>query len=208
MWIGGLASFTILVLVISAYVFSSGYVHQYPAENVGPSNFACDTSIRNSKYTTGLQALSVPISGEAKPVFDLLNKQQFILHIDLLNTVASCTKFTAWQILGSSTKSLSLLSCADSNGILAAQVSLPYQGVSIQFILSGIQLVGALGVRLKGEEYENGSSALKRLDFRRTFYVPSDRTLAQTANIYIQLTKVNHYSDSKSYLNTFLFNRQ
>jgi hypothetical protein len=188
--VGGLASFAIIVLVICAYAFSSGYVAQYPAEKVGPSKFACDTSIRNAKYETGLQSLSLSVPEEEKPIFDLLDQQQFTLQLDLLSTVASCRTFTAWQILGASTKSLPLVSCFDSDGILSANISLPYQGVTIQFILLDIQVVGAVRVGLEGQERENGAYALGKLDFRQTFYVDSDRTLGQAATVNLQLTKV------------------
>ena len=79
--------------------------------------------------------------------------------------------FTAWQTLGSSTKRLPISSYSDSDGILSTNVSLPYQGVTIQFILVDIQVVGAILLGREGEKRENGSYALKKLDFRRTFYV-------------------------------------
>ena len=192
---GGLASFAIVTLVIFAYAFSSGYVRQYPAEQVTPSTFACDTSLRNAKYEAGLKSLAVPISEEEQPMFDLLDQQQFTLFLDLVNTVASCRTLSAWQVLGSSTRSLPFLSCSDSDGILSVNVSLPYQGVTIQFILVDIQVVGAVRVGLQGDERENGSYALKKLDFRRTFYVEWHQTLAQVATINLQLSKVRLVED-------------
>jgi hypothetical protein len=189
--VGGLASFAIMVLVICAYSFSSAYLRQYPAEQVGPSTFACDTSLRNAKYDTGLQSLSVPVSEEEQPIFDLLDQQKFILYVDLLNTVASCSILTVSQISGSSTINLPLLSCNDSGGILSTSVSLPYQDVTIEFLLYDIELVGAVRIGLEGEQGGNGSNILKKLDFRRTFYAESDGTLAQESTINLQLTKVN-----------------
>ena len=93
MWIGGLLSIAAVVLFIFAYTFSAAFYKEYPNENTAPSTFTCGETIRNVKYESGLQSLSIPRSNEEQPIFDLLNKQHFILRLDLLNTIASCQKF-------------------------------------------------------------------------------------------------------------------
>ncbi|CAF1587354.1 unnamed protein product [Didymodactylos carnosus] len=80
LWVGGLASFAIVVLVSFAYSFSNSYLNQYPIENVGNSNFACDRSIRNAKFDTSLQSLGIPATENEQTMFDLLNEQTFKCH--------------------------------------------------------------------------------------------------------------------------------
>ncbi|CAF5147019.1 unnamed protein product, partial [Rotaria sp. Silwood1] len=50
LWIGGLASIAIVLIIAMAYAFAMSYLNQYPSEKVGPSTFAYDTTIRNTKF--------------------------------------------------------------------------------------------------------------------------------------------------------------
>jgi hypothetical protein len=112
--VGGLVSVAIIALVSFAFAFSAGYSMQYPSEKVGPSSFACDTDIRNAKFDTSLLSLSIPPSEEEQVMFDLLDEQQFHLHIDLLDTLFACSSLSVNQVLGSgrtSATSLSMTSC-------------------------------------------------------------------------------------------------
>jgi hypothetical protein len=193
MWVGGLISFAIVILLIFAYAFSADFYREYPSENTGPSTFACGEKIRNVKYESGLQSLSIPVSKEEQPIFDLLNKQPFIFRLDLLNTIASCKSLSVQQTLGSSTTKL-ISNCTDSIGILSAAVELPYQKVIIKWILNDIVLIGAVRIRLLAHERENEFYRLKELDFSQTFYDNSNRTMAQTATINLELTKVSSFS--------------
>ena len=104
--------------------------------------------------------------------------------------VASCRIPMAWQMVGSSTRSLLLLSCSNSGGNLSTSVRLPYQGVTIQCILVDVQVVGAVRMDLQDDEYEKASYVLRKLDFRRTFDVELDRIFAQAATVNLQLSKV------------------
>ncbi|CAF1490762.1 unnamed protein product [Didymodactylos carnosus] len=56
LWIRGLISFGIIVLVSFAYWFSNYYLKQYPIEKSGDSTFACDTSMRNAKGRVSVSA--------------------------------------------------------------------------------------------------------------------------------------------------------
>ena len=189
MWIGGLISLAIMALLLFAYTFSITFYQQYPSENSAPSTFACDEIIRNVKYETGLQSLSITASKEEQPMFDLLNKQHFILRLDLLNTVASCESLYVQQILGSATSKL-IFTCTDSIGILTAAVELAYQKAIIKWILNDIALIGAVRISLSADGQEHELYQLKKLDFSQTFYDDSNRTLAQMATINLKLTKV------------------
>ncbi len=185
-----MVSFAIIVFLIFAYVFSAAFYREYPSEDTGPSTFACNEIIRNVKYESGLQSLTIPASKEEQPMLDLLNKQHFTLRLDLLNTIASCKSLSVQRILGSSTTKL-ISNCTNSIGILSAAVELSYQKVIIKWILNDIALVGAVRLSLSADEMENESYRLKELNFSQTFYDNSNRTLAQTTNINLELTKVN-----------------
>jgi hypothetical protein len=193
LWVGGLVSFAIIVLVSFAFAFSSGYLGQYPVETAGPSNFACDTTIRNSKFDTSLLSLAIPPSDNEQIMFNLLNSQTFSLHVDFLNTLAACACVSAAQILGGgiSTSSLSIDTCtSSSNGTLSLSLTLPYQGMTVQLVIADIQLIGAVRLGLSGDEVVGELQTLKGLNFRQTFSI-DDRTLAQNVNINLQLTKVS-----------------
>ena len=126
-------------------------------------------------------------------MFDLLDEQQFHLHIDLLDTLVACSSLSVNQVLGSgrtSATSLSMASCTnDPTAGLSTKIALPYQGVTVQLVIADIQLIGGVRIGLSGNGTEKKHCILRDLDFRQTFSV-SDRTLAQTANINLQLTKV------------------
>jgi hypothetical protein len=186
-------SIAIIVLVSFSFAFSSGYLNQYPAEKASPSSFACDTTIRNAKFDSSLLSLSIPPSNEEQTIFNLLNNQQFILHVDLLNTLTTCSSLSVNQVLagGTSTSALSLTSCTnDLNGTLSTMITLPYQGITVQIVIADIQLIGAMRIGLSGSGAQTERSTLKELDFRQTFNF-TDRTLAQTVNINLELTKVS-----------------
>ena len=175
-----------------AYAFAISYLNQYPSEKAGPSNFACDTTIRNAKFETTLQALAVPISDEEQPLFDLLDAQNFTLQLDLLNTVVSCMKFSISEITAIATIPLRLLSCSDVNGTLSAIVSLPQHDISLEATMDDIQIIGGVRVGLSGPGEENDLYTLQELNFLKPFYSQSGGTLAQTSSISVQLTKVSH----------------
>ena len=186
-------SVAIIALVSFAFAFSAGYLKQYPSENADPSSFACDTDIRNAKFDTSLLSLSIPPSEEEQVMFDLLNKQEFRLHVDLLNTLVTCTSLSVNQVLGGGrtlTSPLPITACTnDLNGSLTTTISLPYQGMTVQLVIADIQLIGGVRIGLSGDGTEVEHHILRELNFRQTFSI-NDRTLAQTATINLQLTKV------------------
>jgi len=190
LWVGGLVSFAIIVFLIFAYIFSSSFYREYPSDDISPSTFACNEIIRNVKYESGLQSLSIPASKEEQPMIDLLNKQNFTLHLDLLNTIASCKSLSVERILGSSTTKI-IPNCTNSIGILSAKIDLSYQKMIIKWIVNDIVLIGAVRFSLSADQMENESYRLKELNFIQTFYDQYNRTLSQSTTIHLELTKVN-----------------
>ncbi|CAF1185943.1 unnamed protein product [Rotaria sordida] len=79
MWVGGLATFCVIVLCVSCCVFSAKYYRSYPIETAGPSTYTCDTSIRNAQFSSSLQSLAVPVADNIQGMMDLLITVQFTL---------------------------------------------------------------------------------------------------------------------------------
>ncbi len=178
-------------MTVMAYTFAISYLNQYPSEEVGPSTFACDTTIRNAKFDSSLQALAVPISDEEQTIFNWLNDQNFTLQLEFINTAASCTTLSISEVVGSSTTSLNFSSCSNQNGILSTSVLLPQHAITIVSTIDDIQLVGGVRVGLSGPSQQSGSNTLKELNFIQSFYSLSARTFAQEATINMALTKVS-----------------
>ena len=174
-----------------AYVFALLYLNQYPSEKVGPSTFACDTTIRNAKFHSSLQALAVPLSSEEQPMFDMLNKQNFTLHLEFINTAASCKTLSIVEVTDSAMVTLKLSSCSNLNGTLSATVLLTQHDVTIMAIVDTIELIGCVRIGLSSARQQNKLYTLKELDFREAFCSQSDQTLSQEATIYMTLTKAS-----------------
>ena len=188
LWVGGLASLCIIVLVCFAYSFSARFYNQYPIEKTSVSNFACDSSIRNVKFQTNLQLLSIPVTPEAQKMFDLLYNQTFSLNIDFINTLIGCD---AVSIQGSSGTVLSTLrwsNCTNENSILSLSIPLPSQQISVQVLLDDIKTIGALRIGLSGEELKEQNYDLKELNFYQSFF-KYGKILAQNLPINIYMTK-------------------
>jgi hypothetical protein len=97
---GGLATLAIIVLVSFSYWFSSSFIRRYPIEQVfEPATFACDPSLLNARFSTGLVLLSIPKSNDAQPIFDLLDKQIYNLTVELINTGFPCSSIITQQNL-------------------------------------------------------------------------------------------------------------
>ncbi|CAF4337965.1 unnamed protein product, partial [Adineta steineri] len=193
MWVGGLTTFSVLVLLIACYIFSAKYYNSYPIETAGPSTYACDTTIRNAQFTSGLQPLSIPVSDSAQAIVDLLNNQPVNLNVAFLNTAYNCTSdtITLTYLLGKIWMPITTsISCNSSNYILSYNVLLPYREITIQFNLPNIYTIGGLRIGLSAPgQIQSSTVTLQDLDFSQTFS-QSGRMLGQDANIVLSLTKV------------------
>ena len=174
-----------------AYRFSISYLNQYPAEKVGPSTFACDATLRNAKFQSNLQARTIPVSDLEKPMFDLLDAQNFIMTVDFLNTAFTCNRVSIVEVIASSTLPLMPSSCMNVNGTLSLSVSLPQHDVTVRFVLADIQLIGGVRIGLWGDGEEGEMYRLQELNFRQVFSSSSARTLALKAMVQLGITKVS-----------------
>jgi len=189
LWVGGLASFSVLVLVSFAGVFSKNYLKQYPIETSSDSSFACDLSIRNAKFQTNIQSLVIPLTDADQKMFHLLNNQEFLLNIDFVNTLITCDVVWIEALFGITWSTIRWLNCDNINYTLSLSIPLPYQHISVQIYLADTQTIGALRIGLYGQEHQNGSYSLKQLNFYQSFY-KNGLILARNLPVALSLTKV------------------
>ena len=198
MVIGGLFSFAIIVLVAFAYTFSNSYLHRYPIEQVKEdTNFACDPTLKNAQFSSGLMPIGIPPNDDEVPIFALLDNQLFTLRIDFINTAFNCTDAIVTQVTDIIIP-MTIFSCNDTKSTASLSVNLPSHDVSLQVQLIGSNTIGGLRIGLEGpgeqadSETQNAAYTLVDLRFAKTLSV-SRRLLTQQPSISLQLTKViNH----------------
>ena len=95
LWFGGLISFSMIVLIIYGYWFGALFITRYPIETSPDANFVCDTSLRNTKFSSALQLLATIKSDEETPMFDLLDQQKITLTATFIQTDYTCANVSA-----------------------------------------------------------------------------------------------------------------
>ncbi|UJR17271.1 hypothetical protein I4U23_004166 [Adineta vaga] len=195
MVIGGLFSFAILVLVIFAYAFSNSYFQRYPIENVYEDvYFACDESMTNAQFSSGLMPIGIPPDDLEEPMFTLLDTQPLTLYMDFINTVFNCTDISVSQIKDISLQ-MTLSSCNDSASTISLSLLLPSNDINLQIALAGSHTIGAFRLSFQGpatelvNTKEAASYTLQNLMFAQTLSLES-RLLTQQASCSLQLTKI------------------
>ncbi|UJR17656.1 hypothetical protein I4U23_004552 [Adineta vaga] len=194
LWIGGLASFALIVLLGFAFSFSNSYLKQYPIETSPSSTFACDTSLRNAKFQTSIQSLSTLRSEEEQPIFDMLEEQQFTLVIDFINTNYQCNSIHVTQTTHDNPKSVAF-DCSYARSVLTISVILDSHVVTINYAFEGVLSIGGLRVSLYGEEQivndatTHAQYFLRELNFSQPYFV-NNQTLASDPSIELSLTRI------------------
>jgi hypothetical protein len=188
-WVGGLASFSVVVLVSFAYAFSNEFLKQYPLEKSSPSNFACDPHMRNAKFRTNVQSLAIPITNSEQEIFNLLNSQVFTLNFDFINTIVNCDTISIQAQLGNIWSPIDWSDCNDTNSILTLSIQLPNQHISVRIVLEETNTIGALGIGLSGPGYERESNKLRDLHFYKSFW-KNGHILSQNLLVSLEITKV------------------
>ncbi|CAF3390178.1 unnamed protein product [Rotaria socialis] len=191
MWAGGLATLSIFVLVGFSYWFSVSFIRRYPIEEItGPATFACDHSLVNAQFTSGLELLATPKSEEAQPLFDLLDAQTFYLTVELINTGFPCNSITAQEnLVGSKYLSLAM-NCSQSIPDAITSVTLPFpgHGTTIQVNMTGPYWIGAVRLCIRGNSHTNSNIALLELDFCQ-FYTTPNEAIGRITSIPISFVK-------------------
>lgn len=185
-----MVSFSVIVLISFAYVFSTLFLQQYPIENAHDSSFACNTNLRNSKFSTQMQVLGIPLSDEVQLIFDMLDKQPYTLNVDFVNTQFRCQNVSIQQTVGSVITLITFQNCSEHEGILSVSVMLSFHAISIQIVLNGTLTVGGSRKSLSGPEAHDGECYIVReLSFMQSYAV-QNRTLSANPNIQLQLIRL------------------
>ncbi|CAF4697291.1 unnamed protein product, partial [Rotaria sp. Silwood2] len=189
MWVGGLATLAIIVLVSFSYWFSISFIRRYPVEDVNePATFACDQSLINAQFSSGLELLDIPKSEDAQPIFDLLDAQIFYLTVELINTGFLCNSITTQENL-SGTKYVSLTNnCTRliSEATTSVTLSMPRHETTVQINMTGPYWIGAIRLCIRGKGQTSINSTLKELDFCQ-FYSTSNEAIGRITYIPIVL---------------------
>ncbi|CAF1260851.1 unnamed protein product [Adineta steineri] len=194
LWIGGLASLALIVLVMFAYHFSGSYLNQYPIETAPPSTFACDQTIRNAKFQTNLQSLTTPRSEDEEPIFELLDQQQFILTIDFINTQQDCDDLTITQIVHSYSQVISS-NCTYNRSTVTISTTLQSHTVSLIYNFAKALSIGGFRISFYSEQIElnnkssNTNYFVQEFNFVQPFFV-FNQTMAYDPTIEYQLTRI------------------
>jgi hypothetical protein len=195
MVIGGLFSFSVIVLVFFAYSFSNSYLYRYAIDSVsGDAHLTCDTTLTNAQFSTGLMASGIPPSDDMAPIFTMLDDQPFTLYIDFINAVFNCTDISATQIKDINLP-MNILSCNDTSSTASIALVLPSHDINLQIQLAGINTIGGVRISLQGMNGEmendtlNGIYKLLDLEYSQSLSI-SSRILTQRPSCTIQITRV------------------
>lgn len=191
LWIGGLLSFSVLVMVIFAYAFSGTFIHLYPIETSSDSPMTCDRSIRNAKFNTGFRLLSLPVTNDEAPMFSLLDEQLLTLSIDLLNTMVTCSDVKITLRYGAHELPFHSYSCTQTSIVIVSiSLPLPTHLVTVDFNFSTSCSIGGLRVCLSGpERQERGAYTVHALQTCE-FFGGTNETLGRKPQVNLALTKV------------------
>jgi hypothetical protein len=194
MWAGGLASLSIIVLVSFSYWFSASFIQRYPIENVfEPAKFACDETLMNAQFSTGLALLAIPKSEDSQPIFDLLDQQIFQLTIELINSGFTCTSIAVQENLITGKYIHLAMNCLQlvSAGITSVTFPFPSHQTSVQINMTGPYWIGAIRLCIRGQGQENMSSTLRQLDFCQLYTTPNENIGRLTSIPIVFIKNIN-----------------
>ncbi len=177
-----------MVIAVFAYRFSSGFINEYPIETAPNATFACDLTLRNSKFSTSMQSLGIPFPEEEQPLVNMLDNQSFTLNVAFINTEFSANNLNVSREIGSILLNLPQQTNV-TEGILAVSTNLPSHSTTIVFNVSSNSACGAFRVGLTGPSMSDGNYYVQELNFSYAFNY-SNRTLTQNPTITIQLIKL------------------
>ena len=191
LWIGGLGTLAVLVLISFSYWFAASFIQRYPIEEiVEPAAFSCDPSLVNAKFSSGLDLLSLPKSTDAQPIFNLLDAQVFRLTVELVNSGFSCNSITAQQnLVGTNYVTLSIqCTRSASDAITSVTFPLPNHYTTVQINMTGPHWIGGIRLCIRGDGQTLASSTLQQLDFCQ-FYSSANQAIGRTTIVPIVFIK-------------------
>jgi hypothetical protein len=192
-WIGGLMSFSLLVLVIFAFLFSNEYVSLYPIEEANDPKVACDENLRNAQFDTSLKLLSATRSEEHQIIFDMLDNQSFTLIVNFVNTNFDCDLLNILEGTGYNLhEPISPMTCIQLNSSQIIHTSIPtFHEVTFRYTIKHFAPIGGLYICLigKGNTTNDGMNIMKDMNFCR-WIARENETIGYTPDILLLNTKV------------------
>ncbi|CAF3537673.1 unnamed protein product [Rotaria sp. Silwood1] len=196
LWLGGLVSIIIIVLIIFTCRFSNMFLNLYPIETTSHDArmaVSCDSSLFNAKFITSLQLLSIHKHEQEQPIFDILDQQHITLTVHFIGTAHPCTSVSMQQNMdrGQSISSTDFNCSFDNeNFILSVSTLLPQHRISVEFNLKGPYFVGGFRLCLSGpsKRRDENKYIVQELDFCQMFS-PLNETLTVNALVNIKMTK-------------------
>ena len=191
MWAGGLATLAIVVLVSFSYWFSISFIQRYPIEKVvGPAKFACDQTLINARFTTGLELLAISKIPESQLIFDLLDAQTFYLTLDLINTAFTCDSIIVQEYLISTRHVPLTINCRRSTSKATTSVTfpIPRHQTTLQMNMTGPCWIGAIRLCFRGDGQTKLTSTLRQLDSCQLF-MSSNKSIGRSTFIPIVFIK-------------------
>ncbi|CAF1105134.1 unnamed protein product [Rotaria sordida] len=202
LWFGGLISFAIIILIIYSFWFGTVFVVKYPLETSNDSYFVCDTSLKNTQFSSALQLLAIIKSNEETPIFDMLDMQEFTITVNFVQTGYTCNDVTAQENIGTYSVALPRTNCTvqSDNTTLTVVYRVPYHKMTIQINLTGSYYIGGIFICLTGPRTTTNDSSyiVQNLDYCQLFNT-SDQTLGHTTEINFALTKMINRTESLDY---------
>jgi hypothetical protein len=166
--VGGLASLTVLIIIIHSCWFANDYFHSYPIETAKSSRLLCKNNQNNTKFDNALQLpLPEPEAGYDS-IFDMLNKQKFTMTIHLINTGAKCKNITVERLKHIGTaEPIKIYDCTllNHNVIGSFTFNLSTHTDSVQVSIKGPYFIGALRICLYGPK------SLDKLEYKGGMYL-------------------------------------
>ena len=206
LWLGGLLTLAIVVLIVFTCKFSVSFNALYPIESLvsamGESG-SCDSTLINAKFSSSLKLLATRKQPEERPIFDLLDQQNITLTVEFISTGFQCLHVSLQQNFPRlQAQKISKYKCLyeKENDILSVSTVLPRHLMTVQFNLQGPYFVGGLRLCLSGPEtvIANGRYTVKSLDFCHFVYT-RDQVLSIDSVANIQMTKVINRTTAVSF---------
>jgi hypothetical protein len=197
-WIGGLASLVVFIMILHSCWFAYDYLNSYPIETATTLRASCTNKQLNTKFGNTIQLPLPETDGTYWPILNMLNKQIFTMTIHLINTRAHCDNITVESIrIMGTPRSINIQNCTLSKRNVTRSFSfdLHTHADTIQVKINGPYFIGALQLCLHGQK---GSDTVHRQDeIHRlaelnvcTLFYKNNETIGLSANFSVDLIKV------------------
>ncbi|UJR29139.1 hypothetical protein I4U23_010353 [Adineta vaga] len=202
LWLGGLVSFSVILLVIYGFWFGSVFANVYPIEQASAAYFSCDTTLLNAQFTSSLQLLATIKSDEEALMFKMLDQQEFIMTVDFLQTSFTCDDITTQENVGTYSVTFEYDNCTvhENNATLSISYHVPDHQTTLQINLTDLYYIGGVYICLTGPRMTSNDSTyiVQKMNYCELFS-SSDQTLGESTEIEFSLTKVINRTETLDY---------